>query len=404
MVMSSACSDISKSVRINVHKKLANNVISLIAGGADTTVCDGANPNRLTGTLPTGGTNIAGDYAYEWQYSTNNLTWNTVATAGTSQGYDPPALNTTTYYKRKVLSGVCSDISATTIKVNVLPSIGNNILTDPPVICKNSDPDPITGTAPTGGDGSYKYLWEESSDGGVTWTAARGVNNDASGNYNPPALNIDMQYKRNVTSGATNDCCSDVSNIVEITIHNLPSSVVDAGESTTIHADDGVYQLQAQKPFSYERGKWTISTGYGEFENDTLHNTFVTKIETENTYLWTVTNGPCINKDEVSIIVEDLVIPNGFSPNNDGKNDYFEVLGLNLNSQIAELSIVNSAGTEVFYSTNKNGNENWMNWDGKNSDGVDLPEGTYYYILKRIFTKVEKVPGTERGFILLKRK
>ncbi len=86
--------------------------------------------------------------------------------------------------------------------------------------------------------------------------------------------------------------------------------------------------------------------------------------------------------DIVEVFVNDIFIPEGFSPNNDpeGYNNTFEIKGLDLENQIAELKIVNSAGTEVFSSTNRNGNE-WKVWDGKNSKGKDLPEGTYYYLL-----------------------
>ncbi|HUX96633.1 MAG TPA: gliding motility-associated C-terminal domain-containing protein [Bacteroidales bacterium] len=409
-VLSSACSDISKSVRINVHKPLTDNIISLLSTGTDTVICDGANPNRLIGTLPTGGTNLPGDYAYEWQYSTDNSIWNPVA-SGTTQGYDPPALNVTTYYRRKVLSGACIDISAETVKVEVLPLITNNTLTDPAVTCKDYVPDLLTGSAPAGGDGSYLFLWEQSVDGGTTWISAVGVNNDPSGNYQPPALGVPTKYKRKVTSGA-NNCCSSLSNIIEVLLNTNPMSAIFAGPDTVLYSFDNYYQMKASPIFdtpatgSYETGKWSIITGTADFDNDTRNDTKVTNLSPKlNSFLWTVTNGPCINKDTVNITIEEIIIPNGFSPNNDGINDVFEILGLDINNQVVELSIVNSAGTEVFYSSNRNGNDNWSNWDGKNSKGVDLPEGTYYYILKLESKEVPSLrPHKPSGFIVLKRR
>jgi gliding motility-associated-like protein len=123
-----------------------------------------------------------------------------------------------------------------------------------------------------------------------------------------------------------------------------------------------------------------------------------------NSFLWTVTNGPCINKDSVNITVEEIKIPNGFSPNGDGVNDSFEIMGLDIYNQKVELSIVNSAGTEVFYSSNKSSNSDWVFWDGKNLKGVDLPEGTYYYNLKMESNNTNTSPFKESGFIVLKRK
>jgi gliding motility-associated-like protein len=401
-VSSSACFDISKSVRINVHKIIANNSITLLSGLTDTTICDGANPNRFKGTTPTGGTNIAGDYAYEWLFSTDNSTWNPVASAGTLQGYDPPALNSTTYYKRKVLSGACTDISASTIKVTVLPLIGNNVLNTPAVICKGYLPAVITGSTPTGGDGNYKYLWEQSTDGGTTWTAAAGVNNG--GDYQPPALSVPTKYKRIVTSGA-NDCCQNVSTPVEILIHTVPSSIIDAGPDTTFNSVSYRYHMQATPPAVYETGLWKTLSGSTDIIDSTLFNTEVLNLKSKNVYSWTVTNGPCISKDTVTINVNSYVIPNGFSPNGDGTNDYFEILGLDIYELEVELSIVNSAGTEVFHTTNKNGPENWINWDGTNSSGAPLSEGTYYYILyMKPKDDPDKPPIKEPGYVVLKRR
>lgn len=403
IVNSSACSDISKSVRVNVHKALAGNNISLLSGGLDTTICEGADPRKLRGNLPNGGTNLPGDYAYEWLFSTDNSTWNPVPAAGTSTDYDPPALAATTYYKRKVISGACLDVSSMTISITVLPSIGNNILSDPPVICKDYIPALLTGTAPTGGDGIFKYLWEQSSDGGSTWTAASGTNNDPSGNYQPPALGSDMKYKRVVTSGAL-DCCNSVSNIIEILIHTVPSSQINAGPDTVLYSFDNYYRMRADLPEPYERRKWTVISGSGDFDYDTLNVARVTNLTPDvvNTFLWTVTNGPCINEDLVNITVRKIFIPDGFSPNNDGINDIYLIEGLDLVNQDAELSILNSSGTKVFFTTNKN-NQDWTDWDGKNSAGVDLPEGTYYYILKLDSKNTPVSPYKKSGFIVLKR-
>ncbi|MBK9389366.1 MAG: gliding motility-associated C-terminal domain-containing protein [Bacteroidetes bacterium] len=381
---------------------MINNIVSLLSGGTDTTICDGANPNRLQGTLPTGGTNLPGDYAYEWLSSTDNSTWIPVASSGTSQGYDPPALNVTTYYMRKVLSGACIDISAATIKITVLPLIANNTLTAPAVICKGSAPDPLTGSTPTGGDGNYKYLWEQSIDGGSTWTLAAGVNNDPSGNYQPPALSVPTKYKRKVNSGA-NNCCLNISNIIEIVIHTIPSGVISAGPDTVLYSFDNYYKMSALKE-DFETGKWTTISGTGDFNDDTKKDAEVSNLSPKlNSFLWTVINGPCIIKDSVDIIVEEIKIPNGFSPNNDGINDVFEILGLDTENQFVELSIVNSAGSEVFYSSNKD-SKTWSWWDGKTTKGADLAEGTYYFILKMESKYTDVSPYKESGFIVLKRK
>jgi gliding motility-associated-like protein len=208
-----------------------------------------------------------------------------------------------------------------------------------------------------------------------------------------------------VTSGA-NDCCQNVSSPVEILIHTVPSSIIDAGPDTTINSVFYSYQMKAAPPASEngETGLWETLSGSTDISDITKYDTKVYNLESKNVYSWTVTNGPCINKDTVTIIVKSYVIPNGFSPNNDGVNDYFEILGLDIYTQEVELIIVNSAGTEVFKTTNKNGTENWVNWDGRNSGGVTLPEGTYYYILNmKSKDEPDKPPTKETGYVVLKR-
>jgi uncharacterized repeat protein (TIGR01451 family)/gliding motility-associated-like protein len=66
-----------------------------------------------------------------------------------------------------------------------------------------------------------------------------------------------------------------------------------------------------------------------------------------------------------------LTIPNLFTPNGDGINDTFEILGIN-QYQVNELQIVNRWGNEVFRA--KGYQNNWT--------GEGLNEGTYYYLLR----------------------
>jgi gliding motility-associated-like protein len=68
----------------------------------------------------------------------------------------------------------------------------------------------------------------------------------------------------------------------------------------------------------------------------------------------------------------EFTVPEGFSPNGDGINDEFEILGLETIDG-TQVQIFNRWGTVVFESSNyKPGNF----WDGDN-----LPDGTYFYII-----------------------
>jgi gliding motility-associated-like protein len=144
-------------------------------------------------------------------------------------------------------------------------------------------------------------------------------------------------------------------------------------------------------------------SGAGDFDNKNSNETFVRNIGLGlNTYKWTITNGKCILDDIVNINVLSLVIPGGISPNSDNINDSLIINGLDLTNQVVELKIVNGTGTQVFSTSNGNGNS-WKNWDGRNSSGVELPEGTYYYLLKVTSSKTGLVVP-KSGFIILRRK
>lgn len=92
----------------------------------------------------------------------------------------------------------------------------------------------------------------------------------------------------------------------------------------------------------------------------------------------------------VNVTNSDIVVHNGFSPNQDGVNDYFHVSNIE-NYTDNELIIVNRWGSEV-YRTKSYRNA----WDGT-VNGMNVPDGTYYYMLE-----VDKV-GSYHGYVQIKR-
>ncbi len=67
------------------------------------------------------------------------------------------------------------------------------------------------------------------------------------------------------------------------------------------------------------------------------------------------------------------VLPNTFTPNNDGKNDLFKPM-VNIFISSIDLKIYNQWGILIFETTDPE-----INWDGTNGKGRDYPDGTYYY-------------------------
>lgn len=74
------------------------------------------------------------------------------------------------------------------------------------------------------------------------------------------------------------------------------------------------------------------------------------------------------------IIFRELLIPTGFSPNGDGTNEYWQIVGID-NYPNNTITIFNRLGIKVFSSTNyKN------DWNGF-FNGKVVPDGTYFYEL-----------------------
>jgi gliding motility-associated-like protein len=141
---------------------------------------------------------------------------------------------------------------------------------------------------------------------------------------------------------------------------------------------------------SSEKGEWSLISGSGHISDIHSPTTSVTELSTgENMFLWKVQNGNCEASAEVKITVHDLFVPSVITPNGDGKNDYFkisEIIGK------VELIIFNQWGNEEY------SNSNYLNdWDGRNNKGVELPNDTYFYILKFENIKIKK------GSVLIKR-
>ena len=173
------------------------------------------------------------------------------------------------------------------------------------------------------------------------------------------------------------------------------TGLVNAGPDEYLYSFDKVDTLRALKPL-VGTGLWSVISGTGTISNDSIVSNLS---DGANKFEWTVINGACISKDQVVITVYDLIIPEGFSPNNDLINDEFVIQGLDIAYNEVSLRILNSAGTEVFFTSNANGT--WSNWKGENENGA-LPEGTYYYLLT-IKSKRTNTVFNKSGFIILKR-
>lgn len=94
----------------------------------------------------------------------------------------------------------------------------------------------------------------------------------------------------------------------------------------------------------------------------------------------------------VYVTVEGCIIPNAFSPDGDGVNDFFEIPCAQGD---VKFNVFNRWGIEV-YKNDAYAN----NWDGS-YNGAPLPEGTYFYILKYSSDNINQL--NKDGFITIRR-
>jgi gliding motility-associated-like protein len=175
-------------------------------------------------------------------------------------------------------------------------------------------------------------------------------------------------YTLRVTN--TGNCSSTTVIATAVTVNALP-----AGNISQVSLARGVvagFTLTAPAGVTY---KW-----------NTGENTASIKAQASGNYSVTVTNAlHCQNQFTTQVVlpakdnVEKISLPNTFSPNGDGVNDYWTVPDLQ-NYPMAQVTIVNRSGAVVYQSNNT-----MPKWDGRYK-GKDLPAGVYFY-------KVQPLPG-----------
>jgi gliding motility-associated-like protein len=237
VVNSSACSDTSNVIVVNVHKTIINNTISFISGAVEDTICNGSTPVILNGSVPAGGSAIPGDYTFQWYFSINNTIWSPVASGGTTKDYQPGSLLVTTWFRRNVSSPVVSPKSTSksnSIKITVLPLITNKDISADQMICKGSPLPAITNASgsPLGGDGIYRYTWRQDS-ASTGWTNIPGYIKTSAASYSRTSIKDTFRYKRYIYSGI-HDVCSDSSNFVTVGINQLPTGSITTVTDTTV--------------------------------------------------------------------------------------------------------------------------------------------------------------------------
>jgi gliding motility-associated-like protein len=176
---------------------------------------------------------------------------------------------------------------------------------------------------------------------------------------------------------------------------------------TTIYFADHIF-MYADPPTAGS-GKWTVTSGSAQVENDTLYNTRINlggqdlNKPSDYVFMWTVSNGACTaTSDEIKVSRRDLRIYDGFSPDGNYINEFFTIEGLGY-ADTWDLKLFSRSGNLIRRLTKKAGEDNPEEnqlWDGTYDGGRPVESGIYYYILE--VTK-ENAPYRYKGFVVIAR-
>lgn len=210
---------------------------------------------------------------------------------------------------------------------------------------------------------------------GILTTKSPDINVTYQWYQNGTMLSKQKQKTLNVTEEGyyqievTKDGCSFLSTPKNV---DVISFEVIAEEEATILFDESI-QLQAEADFNLFDQNYAIK--WIDEDNtivSTTINPIVNPIQTTNYTLVVTDNYGCEATDNVLITVLDqIVIPNGFSPNGDDKNDLWIIKNIE-DYPNAIVKVFNRWGDVVFVKYGGYLND----WDGQS-----LPTATYYYVI-----------------------
>jgi gliding motility-associated-like protein len=201
------------------------------------------------------------------------------------------------------------------------------------------------------------------------------LNGDSTGNTGDTYTNSSFSTGDVVTCLITSDdvCGLAKSNSISLTI-NAPPAVESGQVITILHGHSEI--LQPVVMGDANAFLWTPGTGLSD---PTIEDPIASP-DTNTLYTLKVTApAGCTASGTILVnVYTPLSIPNAFTPNGDGHNDLFYVLGAPINSGVEEFAVFDRYGAEVYHVHGVSPGDANVGWNGY-FRGTPAPSGTYIY-------------------------
>ena len=174
-------------------------------------------------------------------------------------------------------------------------------------------------------------------------------------------------------------------------IPNKQEMMVDLGDDRTIKYGESITVEAEVFPLTGTTLEWTPSEGLDCID---CPNPTAAPLEDVTYVLSLINDNGCFVEDDITITVNksrDIYIPNAFSPNKDGINDFFRPFGGFEIVQIQSLMVFNRWGGLIYQ--NEDGftlEEKDVGWNGY-ANGKEIDPGTYLYTMNVQFIDGETV-------------
>ncbi len=230
VVSKKGCSSVySNSIKVSVYGELKSGSI-----GNNETICYNTIPTKLQqASLPTGGN---GTYSYQWQVSSDNISFSNISGQTTIQ-YQATSLISTRFYRLQVTTGNgCGIVFTPSVKVTVLPDkVAPQISSITQPICYNTVPGILSVTTQaTGSDGDFTYQWQQSTNN----TTFSDIIGQTGLTYQAGSLTEAMYYKVIATAtygcGSVNSTSSKIEVYAALTVENLTNQTICYNTQPTI--------------------------------------------------------------------------------------------------------------------------------------------------------------------------